>query len=186
MACEHPLSAFRVATKPDHIPRTPRTRLELIAVFATLLFVMARSASASPITLTLVPLTESGDPGNALTFDGRITNTTGAALHASDLFLNFDAFDPAILTNINQLLGDTDFLLPNNTISPVVPLFDLVLGAGTGPGVYSISVSLIDINNDLSNAVMGTVTVGAAVPSVPEPSTILLLVPGLSFLIWRS
>ena len=56
-------------------------------------------------------------PGSVYTFDGQITNNTGASLNASDLFLNFAGYDPTAITP-NQLLGSPDFVIPTGDTSP--------------------------------------------------------------------
>jgi hypothetical protein len=153
--------------------------LRILTVFAFLVLTLLTSngASAEPLTLTINPTTLTGAPGGVVTFMGRITNTTGVTLNATDLFLNFSGFDPIVLTPI-QILGTPDFTLPNNTFSPVVSLFSVTLAPGTPAGTYTFDVFLQDINNNLSNAVSVSVTVGAA--AVPEPATLLLLITGLA------
>jgi len=71
------------------------------------------TARAEPIKLQLAapPIAQ---PGDVVTFEGTITNTTGVTLTASDLFLNFSGYDPSVFA-FTQLLGVSDFVLPNNT-----------------------------------------------------------------------
>jgi len=138
---------------------------------------MAGPASAEPITLLVSPNLLSGSPGGTLTFTGQITNQTGAVLNASDLFFNFNGFDPAVLT-LTQLVGDPDFSLPNNTISQVTNLFSVTIAANVAPGTYTFEAFIQDINNTFSNTVTINVTVAGA--AVPEPSAVFLLTTGLS------
>ena len=156
--------------------RTLRTcGLGISLVLVTL--VLATTAKAEPITLLVNPSSLSGSPGTTLIFTGQITNQTGAPLNASDLFFNFNGFDPAVLT-ITQLVGDPEFTLPNNTISPVVSLFTVTIVANASPGTYAFEAFLQDINNTFSNSVTVQVVVDSA--AVPEPSTLLLLTTGLT------
>ena len=92
-------------------------------------------------------------------------------------FFNFSGFDPGVLT-ITQLVGDPDFVLPNNTISPVVSLFSVTIGPNASAGTFAFEAFLQDINNIFSNSVAIQVSVNAA--SIPEPSTLVLLTTGLT------
>lgn len=141
-----------------------------------LVLLAPKSTHADPITLASGSPSLSGAPGANLIFSGQITNQTGTALNASDLFLNFSGFDPNVIT-IDQLLGNPDFLLPNNTFSPVVSLFSVTLAANSAPGSYSFDVFIEDLNNNFSNSVTFTVVVSAN--EVPEPASLLLLITGL-------
>lgn len=145
--------------------------------FCLITVVLATTAKAEPITLLVNPSSLSGSPGTTVIFTGQITNQTGAPLSGSDLFFNFNGFDPSVLT-ITQVVGDPEFVLPNNTISPVITLFTVTLGANASPGTYAFEAFLQDINNIFSNAVNVQVSVDAA--AIPEPSTLFLLTTGLT------
>jgi hypothetical protein len=93
------------------------------------------------------------------------------------MFLNFSGYDPLVLTNFTQLLGDPDFVLPNNRISPTINLFSLVIAPTAPLGSYSFDVNLQDINNNSSSTVTATVQVGSA---VPEPSSAVLAATGFA------
>jgi hypothetical protein len=80
------------------------------------------SSSAIPLTLTVGQLSQSAVAGDTITFSGVITNRTGTILESKDLFVNFSGFDRGIVTPF-QVLGATDFTLPNNTFSPSTELF---------------------------------------------------------------
>lgn len=148
-----------------------------VAILLTLMLLSPAAASAESLTLTITPGTLVGTPGGTVTFTGSITNTTGVTLNSTDLFLNFSGFDPGVLSPV-QILGITDFTLPNNTFSPSVSLFSVTLAPGTPPGTYTVDVFLEDVNNNLSNVLTVSVSVNAA--AVPEPATLLLLLTGLA------
>jgi len=103
-------------------------------------------------------------------FTGTITNTTGNFLQASDLFLNFDAYDLSVISQIDQLLGAPDFSLPDNTFRSGVDLFRVTLQPGALAGIYDIGVTLQDINDNTSDRVLVQVEVQAS--AIPEPSTL--------------
>ena len=148
-----------------------------VAILFTLMLLSPAAASAEPLTLTITPGTLVGTPGGTVTFTGSITNTTGVTLNSTDLFLNFSGFDPGVLSPV-QTLGILDFTLPNNTFSPSVSLFSVMLAPGTLPGTYTVDVFLEDVNNNLSNVQTVSVSVNAA--AVPEPATLFLLLTGLA------
>lgn len=150
-----------------------RLQMLLRVCFTALLLQLAIPASAGLI-LDISPNSLPANAGDLLTFSGRITNTTGVTLNATDMFLNFGGFDPVALTNITQLLGTPDFTLPNNTFSQIVPLFSIDVGLGASAGIYPLAVSLQDINDNISNTVDVTVDVGGA-SAVPEPASLLLV-----------
>lgn len=158
---------------PRRILRTCGLLVSLVLVT----LVLSTTANAEPITLLVSPGSLSGSAGTTLIFSGQITNQTGAPLNGSDLFFNFNGFDPAVLT-ITQLVGDPDFVLPHNTISPVISLFSVTIAANVSPGTYAFEAFLQDINNTFSNTVTVQVSVDGA--AVPEPSTLILLTTGLT------
>ena len=166
-------SMFFYSMIPHRILRACGLCVSLVLVT----LVLGTTANAEPITLLVNPGSLSGSPGTTLVFTGQITNQTGAPLNGSDLFFNFNGFDPAVLT-ITQLVGDPDFVLPNNTISPVINLFTVTIVANVSPGTHAFEAFLQDINNTFSNAVTIQVSVDAA--AIPELSTLFLLTTGLT------
>ena len=149
------------------------------ALALPLLFLSPASVAYADLLLALTPSSLSANPGDVVTFMGQITNTTGVNLSATDMFLNFSGFDPNALTEITQLLGTPDFVTPNNQTSPVVGLFDVTIERAAHPGTYTLIVSLVDINNNLSNTETASITVNA----VPEPSSFLFSITGVVGLI---
>src|SRR4029077_14410769 len=88
------------------------------------LVALASPARAVPLlTLTIDQPVQFASAGSTVTFTGTVTNNTGIGLDAaSDLFLNFNSYNPSVLS-FTQVLGNPDFLLPNGSTSPDVPLF---------------------------------------------------------------
>lgn len=149
------------------------SRFHLFPVAGVLLILLPAAAHADLI-LSLTPAGLSGNPGDTITFKGQITNTTGVTLNATDMFLNFGAYDGSTLLDVSQLLGTPDFVLLNNHISTAQNLFDLGIAPTAGPGTYTIDVSVQDINNNASAVVTASVTVGG-VSGVPEPNSLALI-----------
>ena len=135
-------------------------------------------AAKAGLILSISPISLSTSAGGTATFMGAITNDTGAALSATDLFLNFNGFDPVNLPGLTQLLGSPDFSLPDSTTSAVVDLFSVQVSPTATAGPYPIDVSVEDVNNNLSNDVTVSVNVTGSV-IVPETSSFVLAVAGL-------
>jgi len=133
-----------------------------------LILVLPATLNAALI-LQLNPQVDPLAPGSSAIFTGTITNTTGSPLQAVDLFLNFGGFNPTVISQIDQLLGNPDFALPNNTFKADVDLFRITLQANAPSGSYDIGVTLQDINDNLSDSVTAQFQVGASGTDVPEP-----------------
>lgn len=117
-------------------------------------------------------------PGGRVTFDGRITNTSGTDLNATDFFFNFVGFDPLSVNPAQDLGVATEFLIPDGSTSGVVALFDVTLGAVAPGSIFPMQFQLQDINSDFSSESTVYVTVPGN-SSVPEPSGLVLLVTGI-------
>jgi hypothetical protein len=162
-------------------PHTPLPGRDFFRKLLILLFlgVLGCPLFATPISFTVTPNSLNASPGGTVTFVGRITNTSGASLDASDLFFNFSDYDAVSITDITQLLGNPDFTLPNNTFSAIVDLFSVTL-ANTAPmGTFTIDVSLEDVNNDLSaTQTVSIINGNATTAATPEPGTLILCFSG--------
>jgi hypothetical protein len=151
-------------------------------VFAVLwvgIFCFSHTATGGTITLNVINPSQVVGPTSTETYQGTITNLTGADLLASDFFFDFAGYDP-VLVNLTQLLGTPDFPIPNGTTSAAVDLFTFALGPDAPPGVYLADVVLQDSQGDVSNVVTLSETV------VPEPGTWVFIGSGLLALLLSS
>jgi hypothetical protein len=138
-----------------------------------------QNPAAAQLSLSIDELTPSISAGNTLDFTGVITNQTGGPIASTDLFLNFYNFDPSAL-NPEQVLGLTNFSLPNNTFSTDTLLFSVAVGPGAPSSTEPLAVTLEDVNGDVSSEVDLSINVKATTPtSVPEPGPLSLFFAGL-------
>lgn len=161
------------------------SRYSTILLLACCLF---GGAAQAQLTLSVDQLSPAALPGGTLDFSGVITNQTGSALSSTDFFFNFFNYDPSDLTPV-QILGMTDFTLPNNTFSADTALFSLAVSPGIAAGPQPLGVTLEDVNGDISNEVDINAGVGNVAPA-PEidPSsagTALTLLLGLMAVLGR-
>jgi hypothetical protein len=147
--------------------------LSVALVFGALTFSVAlHTVHAEPIDLSIINPMRIGAPGEVETFQGTITNNTGAALDSTDLFLNFSGYDPANVT-LDQLLGLTSFSIPDGVMSGVVDLFTFSLAnTAVVPATYPADVVLESSDGDV--APTQTVSVSTGVNTIPEPGSLAL------------
>lgn len=134
-------------------------------------------ASALPYTLVIDTPDRTAIPGDTVIFQGTITNNTGADVSAIDLFLDFSGYDPMVLTPI-QLLGDTDFVIPDGGTSALVDLFSMDVDLATPPGTYYADVFVQDGVNPPNFSDIATISI-----TVAEPQVVALLAAGLLALV---
>lgn len=145
----------------------------------SLAFLLLAGRSASAVELLVAPasLSASLTPGRSLVVNGQITNLTGVALSATDIFLSFSGY-PHGSVQVTQLLGATDFTLPDGTFASSA-LFELMLLPGATPGdVLQIDFLAMDVNGVFSESQRFTLSV---IP-IPEPSAYAMLIAGLALL----
>jgi hypothetical protein len=138
------------------------------------------SAFGDVISFNVSSQSLSTSSGGTVTFDGTVTNDSGADLNASDFFFNFFGFDPNSVTPVQDLGIENDFLIPTGGTSGITALFDVQINLMPAGSTFPIQVQLEDINSDLSSIQTVTVTVSATGAGIaPEPSTWLLLGTGV-------
>jgi len=137
--------------------------------------VYAPELRSETISFELSDLQLSASIGETVTFNGTVTNETGAGLNANDLFFIFFGFDPATITVSQELGMKSNFLIPNGSTSASVPLFSARVGIAPGGSILPIEAQLGDTNFDFSlpQTVFINVNSGSQPPpptNVPEPS----------------
>ena len=132
-------------------------------------FAVAPWAQASPLTLNVIDPDKFGPAGKTYLFEGTVTNNTGAALQASDLFLDFNGYVLGVVS-LSQLLGLPDFALADGATSAVVSLFEFTLAPTAFTRTrYVADVGISDLSGNISHGVF-TVSV-----TVPEPGSASLV-----------
>jgi hypothetical protein len=125
---------------------------------------------ADSLTVNVANSSVNAGAGETVTFVGTVSNATGANLSASDLFFDFFGFDPNLI--VNQLLGTSDFLIPDGTTTVTVDLFNVTLPNNLGGSVFPVNFVLQDAFGNSS--AVGSVAVSPIAAS--EPSTESLIV----------
>ena len=124
-------------------------------------------------------------PGQTVSFTGIVTNRTDQSLDSTDLFFNFSNFD---ITGLNpvQDLGSDLFTIRSFTFVSGIKLFTIGFADQITAGNFSIDVSLQDVFGNVSELmpfafrVAGDDSPPGPGSSVPEPSTVLLIMAGLA------
>jgi hypothetical protein len=143
-------------------------------ICAALFVFGAATVSANSIAITFDQPFQTGYPGATLQFFGTITNLSG-----STVYLNSDDITIGGLSLIvNDLFGNVPILLApsgqTGDSSGDIELFDVLvsnplLDAGTFPGTYTLVGGADSASQDIQGSS------GFSVGTVPEPSSILLL-----------
>jgi hypothetical protein len=147
---------------------------KLLSILALALCVSAIPAHATPITISLSNPNQTGNIGQTLQFFGVITNNSGAIvnLNTDDLILNVPGVTLTDLFNDNVPFS-LDASGPGAS-SGLIELFDITLTAGfTG-----FNLGTYDLTDGVSTTPLGSTNFSVA--PTPEPSSILLLLTGLS------
>lgn len=162
-----------------------RTRCGIVAITKLLMLLLPLASRADTIDFSLVASTQVGSPGEILTFEATLSNPSLSAI-----FLNSDNFTTvASFLNVDDsafLANTPPSLAPNgNTGSSIGPvaLFSVDIGPDAAPGTYALNSFIIlggaDGNaSDILASQQFTIIIPA--PTVPEPSSLLLLATGLA------
>ena len=157
-----------------HLLNRSSSAVARAAAIGCLVIAAAMQAQASPLTLDIVAPDKHGVAGITYTFAGTITNHTGSSLTESDLFLDFNGYDPLIVS-LAQLLGGSPFVLADGATSGLLNLFDFSVDASAVAGTtYFADVGISDAFGDVSD---DTVRVSV---QVPEPSSLPLVALALA------
>lgn len=150
-----------------------------LSCFGFFLYLNSAICTAFPITLTVIQPDRIGQANSTEIFSGAITNNTGSDLLASDLFLDFSGFDPAVIT-VTQLLGSPDFLIADGATSSTFDFFSFTLGSNAVAGVTYFADLFVQDGSILPNT-SNIVTVSV---QVPEPGAFALFAAGLVAFLW--
>jgi hypothetical protein len=155
-------------------------KLKMTLAVAALLTIGLSSAAAyaDTVTFTLTNPVEGilGATGGTVTYD---VTATAIGSNSGAIFLNGDSFNAAAPLS----LDDTDFfadapLFLDPGQSDTFALFTITVAPGTALGSYSGDFTFLGGPDDSSAETLGTVDFTTVV--TPEPSSLLLLVTGIT------
>ncbi len=163
--------------------RTSKPALFVAALVGAL--VICTAARADSIGITLTETTVSGTAGSTVEFFATLTN-----LSSSTIFLNGDSSttSSAFLTvSDNPFNNNAPLSLAPGASSGPFELFDVLIAAGTAPGVYTLNDFTIlgGLTGPDFNSVGSTTFTVDVVSPVPEPATLVLVGSGLLGLVIR-
>lgn len=155
-----------------------RTALALSALFALIL--PAAPAFADTLNLSLANPTQTGTPGETLSFDAIVSAPSS---NSSTIYLNSDSFN---LSAPGAHIDDSGFFFtfplsldPNNSFTG--ELFTVILPSDLPLAIYSGYFEILGGSDPSALNTLATVDFQVDRP-VPEPATWLLLVTGIAFL----
>src|SRR5579871_3165424 len=134
---------------------------------------LSRPVLADMISFQLSPDTLTTTSSGTVVFEGTVTNDSGGPFSAADLSFSFFGYDPASVTP-TQILGFTNFLIPNNSTSVLTGLFSVSLGNVPTGSSFPVEAILVDPAFDLSAPETAHVDV-AGTSAIPEPAACGLL-----------
>ena len=145
---------------------------------------LAASACGGTIGVNLVSTELAGMAGDTLTFQGTLSNSSGATQFINGAQLLLNGFSSSQFDS-SDFLTYAPFTIANGVTSSQFPFFTVTIPALLSAGPYEGSFSVLGgstgaAQNDLGDAPF-TVQVGAA--PVPEPSSAVLLTLGAGWVI---
>jgi PEP-CTERM motif len=132
-------------------------------------------AKASPLAITLATPFQSG-PQNVFAFGATVTNNSGATV-----FLNADSFNVDAPLTVDDSPFNNNFPLSLNAGGSFTGvLFNVDVPRGAPIGLYTGSFEIIGGGPTDDVDVAGSTTFDVNATPTPEPSTLILLVAGLT------
>jgi hypothetical protein len=150
-----------------------RNHLLLLSLMLLPFLLTATSAKATPLLLTLSSPFQYTGPGDLVTFNATVTNTTNAVV-----FLNGDDFSLSAPLTLDDSSYLNNFPLSLGALASFTgTLFTVDVPPGTSPGLYEGVFDITGGANDSANAVIASANFDVFV--TPEPPSVLLLGSGL-------
>ena len=156
---------------------------------ALIVFLLTLSAAnaASILNVTFSPASQTGNPGQTLTFSGVLQNNFDAEVFINSNSYTFQIGDPGVFDDA-LFLSNTPLSLLGLESSNSFDFFTVTIPALQAPGLYTGVFTVVGGADDLAADVIGTgsfqVEVAAPATAVPEPASIVLLCGGLGWLAW--
>src|SRR5581483_10901591 len=148
-------------------------------------------ASADLFSIVLQPVLLQGAPGAMVSFSGTLTNNTESDLYLNLDSLNLTGLDPSSIDDTPWFLNTpSGFLDPNGTTG-VIGLFNIAIPTPFLNGDYAGTFQILGGQTSDDQTLLGSANFTLEVlpggsPSVPEPSTFVLLGMTLAgALAWR-
>jgi hypothetical protein len=154
-------------------------------------FLLTLSATyAAPIlNVNISPASQTGVPGQILTFSGTLENVTNNNVFINSNSLTFGLSGIGVLDDSLFLTNAPLFLGPLETTKPF-DFFTVTIPTLQTPGLFTGVFTVLGGADDLAADILGSnasiqVQVSAPSAAIPEPATFLLLPAGVALLLWK-